>query len=77
MNIFKYSYPPANYFLTKNKPLIIRIWKYSNVKNKVFGFDKSILKISHTNMEFILLVHKTINGFSKGLRIVLLEYATG
>ena len=50
------------------------MYMYINVRK--FDFDKSILKILHTNVEFILLIKKTVNILSKRLRLVILAHAT-
>ena len=44
-------------------------------KKSTFGLDKIILKISRTNVEFILLIQKIFNSLSKRLRLVVLAYA--
>ena len=45
-----------------------------NIRN--FNLDKRILKIFHTNVEFILLIKKTVNSLSKRLILAILAYAT-
>ena len=52
---------------------------YENIHTCKEGLlvKKMILKISRKNMEFILLIHRTVNKLSKRLRLVILTYPTG
>ena len=49
---------------------------YMYINRKTFNFEKSILKILRTNMEFLLLIQETVHSLSKRLILVVLAYTT-
>ena len=49
---------------------------YVYINGRTFNFDKRVLKISCTNVEFISLIQKSVNSLSKRLSLVTLSYET-
>ena len=71
-----YIQHPANYFLSENKLLFPRMRMYLYINRRNFDVDKRILKTPHTDVEFLLLIQRTVNSLSKWFTLVIIEYAT-